>query len=194
MREIKAETKNRNTGTDEYILIREMRETSGVIRSFDPDVTIGISNAIKERGKLLLSGEGSSRIFPAKNCIRKSLIWGLDLFIVTEGARQASEYMLDDYIVFCSSNSGRTREPVSLAIGLQKSGHKHVYGISAQRGTPLEDAVVKTFYLNCGWERAVAATKSVVEQALFYLSIAYHLGDRNMTNDLVSLDESFDIL
>jgi glutamine---fructose-6-phosphate transaminase (isomerizing) len=181
-----------NNGRGDYILIKEMEETSDVIRKFDPDVTIDVSRIIGEKRKLLLTGEGSSRIFPAKNCIRKSLTWGLDISIITEGARQAAEYRLDDYIVFCSSNSGRTREPVTIARELQKSGHKHVYGISANRGTPLEDAAVKTFCLNCGWEKAVAATKSVAEQALFYLSIAYHLGEKDMGVDLASLPELFD--
>jgi glucosamine--fructose-6-phosphate aminotransferase (isomerizing) len=43
--------------------------------------------------------------------------------------------------------------------------------------------------LKCGWEQACAATKSVVEQALFYQSLVSRVAGRNMRDDLASLDQ-----
>jgi glucosamine--fructose-6-phosphate aminotransferase (isomerizing) len=87
--------------------------------------------------------------------------------------------------VFCASNSGRTKEVVNLAKNLTAKKHKNCYGLSANAGTILEASTKKTFVLKCGWEQAVAATKSVVEQALFYESVLRHiLEKRSWKKDL----------
>ena len=45
----------------------------------------------------------------------------------------------------------------------------------------MEQVCKETFVLTCGWEQAVAATKSVMEQALFYESILWHIiGKKNI--------------
>ena len=71
----------------QYALVREMMDTVDVVKKFDINQTKNIAEKIRSVGKLLLTGEGSSRIFPAKNAIRKTLTWGLDLNITTEGSR-----------------------------------------------------------------------------------------------------------
>ena len=63
----------------QFALVREMLDTVGVARDFDPDQTAEVAAGIKAAGRLMLTGEGSSRIFPAKNAIRKALTWGLNL-------------------------------------------------------------------------------------------------------------------
>jgi glucosamine--fructose-6-phosphate aminotransferase (isomerizing) len=68
----------------QYALVREMMDTIDVVRGFDPAQTAGIAENIKSVKKMLLIGEGSSRIFPAKNAMRKVLTSGLDLHIATE--------------------------------------------------------------------------------------------------------------
>lgn len=60
-----------------HALVREMMDTVDVVRNFNSDQTREIASGIQTAGRLLLTGEGSSRIFPAKNVIRKSLRWGL---------------------------------------------------------------------------------------------------------------------
>ncbi len=158
-----------------YMLVREMMDTIGIVKGFNPDQTKEVAKKIKSVGRLLLTGEGSSRIFPAKNAIRKNLKWGSSLQIVTDGSRQSAQYDLSEFAVFCASNSGRTKEVVLLAKKLAEQGNTNRFGLSANEKTLLEEACSETFVLTCGWEQAVAATKSVIEQALFYESILRHI-------------------
>jgi glucosamine--fructose-6-phosphate aminotransferase (isomerizing) len=171
----------------EYSLVREMMDTVSVVNGFDAAQSAEVAKEIAKAGRLLLTGEGSSRIFPAKNSIRKALTWGLDLHVCTEGSRQAAQYDLSKFAVFCASNSGRTKEVVLLAQKLAAQGNHRRYCLSANAGTLLSQATTREFVLRCGWEQAVAATKSVVEQMLFYQSILCHVAGRKM--ELGGLDK-----
>jgi len=170
-----------------YALVKEMMQTPEIVRHFDPSQTKSIVNEIISAKKLFFSGEGSSRIFPAKNTIRKVLTKGIDLFVNTDGSRQAAQYDLSKFAVFCTSNSGRTKEVVLLAKKLAANGNNKIYGLTANKDTLLEQKCTKTFVLTCGWEQAVAATKSVVEQALFYESIIWNISGINKKNELAKL-------
>jgi len=159
----------------QHALVQEMMDTVGVVKVFKADQTKDVAREIASVGRLLLTGEGSSRIFPAKNAIRKALTWGLPLAVATDGSRQAAQYDLSKWAAFCASNSGRTKEVILLAKKLGAMSNPHRYGLTANKDTLLEGACARTFVLTCGWEQAVAATKSVVEQGLFYESIMRHL-------------------
>ncbi len=158
-----------------YALVQEMMQTVEVVTKFNPNQTSKVAEEIKSIGRLFLAGEGSSRIFPAKNAIRKALTWGMDLSISTDGSRQSAQYDLSKFAVFCASNSGRTKEVVLLAKKLASIGNKYRYALTANKDTLLEKECTETFVLNCRWEQAVAATKSVIEQTLFYESILWHI-------------------
>ncbi len=151
-----------------FALVREMMETADVIKSFDPEVTTKFVAAVKSARGLFLTGEGSSRIFPAKRAMTANLRKGSKLNIVTEGCTQAEEYNLNDFALFAASNSGQTKEVVRLITGLKKKNHQAVFGLTANRGTKLEEIAGSVCVLKCGKENSVAATKSVVEQGLFY--------------------------
>ncbi|MBP8604212.1 MAG: sugar isomerase [Phycisphaerae bacterium] len=170
-----------DTKYSQYALVREMMDAVNVVGRFNPSQTKTVAAKIASIGKLFLTGEGSSRIFPAKNAIRKCLRWGLPLQICTDGSRQAAEYDLSQFAVFCASNSGRTKEVVLLAKKLAAEGNENRFGLSANANTLLEEACRETFVLTCGWEQAVAATKSVIEQALFYESILWTIRGQDMT-------------
>ncbi len=172
-----------------YALVREMMDTVDVVKEFDLNQTKGIAEEISKVGKLLLTGEGSSRLFPAKNAIRKSLQSGMDLQIATDGSRQSAQYNLSKFAVFHASNSGRTKEVVLLAKKLKAEGNPYRYALTANEDTLLEAASEKTFVLTCGWEQAVAATKSVVEQALFYESILWHIQGKAYSGKLETWSE-----
>jgi len=171
-----------------FALVQEMMDTIGIVKNFDVNQTKKVAKEIENAGKIFLTGEGSSRLFPAKNAIRRTLNMGLDLQVVTDGSRQAAQYDLSKFAVFCASNSGRTKEVVLLAKKLAEIGNDNRYGLSANKDTLLEKACKETFVLTCGWEQAVAATKSVVEQALFYESILWHINNKNTFADNPGLD------
>ncbi|HOX11493.1 MAG TPA: SIS domain-containing protein [Spirochaetia bacterium] len=154
-----------------HSLVREMLQTPDLIRSFRLKDAEPVIAAVRETGKVILTGEGSSRIFPAKNAVAWARRKGLRLDLVTGGSRQASEYDLGDRVVMGASNSGRTRELIALFEALRKRGHRRLYSITANPGTPLESLSDRTFLLTCGREDAVAATKSVQEMALFYFAL-----------------------
>ncbi len=154
-----------------FALVQEMLETPGLIGAFDFQASRDAAAVIAETGKLFLTGEGSSRIFPAKNLICEILRLGVPLAAATEGARQAHEYDLSAFVVFGASNSGKTKELISLFTQLCKQGHQKRFGLSANSPCTLETVSNRCYTLQCGKEDAVAATKSVVEQALFYRSL-----------------------
>ena len=171
----------------QYYLVQEMMGTVEAVRKFNPEVARPAAEAAARKGHLLLSGEGSSRIMPAKNAIRKAMTWGVKEFIHTDGAIQSMDYKLDDYAVVIASNSGRTKEALLLARKLEADGNADRFGVTANADTPLEAACTSTYVLGCGWENAVAATKSVVEQVLFNEAVVRILAGRKM--DLAGLPD-----
>jgi glucosamine--fructose-6-phosphate aminotransferase (isomerizing) len=176
-----------DTKYTQYALSREMMDTVDVVANFDPAQTIKVAERIKKKGRLFFTGEGSSRIFPAKNAIRKGLRYGLDLMISTDGSRQAAQYNLSRFCVFCASNSGRTKEVVNLAKKLTGEGSRDCFALTANQDTLIGEICNETFILSCGWEQAVAATKSVVEQALFYESIISNIRGKDLKGSLKEL-------
>ncbi|MEZ0262201.1 MAG: SIS domain-containing protein [Alphaproteobacteria bacterium] len=148
-----------------HVLVAEMLETPGILRNFDETATAGWAKAIT--GKLMVTGEGSSRIFPAKNLIAEALRRGHPWHICTEGARQAAEYVLKNFTVIGTSNSGKTKELVEL-FQMLPSPRRSVIATKGSKMAALSD---DCHILKCGVEKAVPATKSVVEQALVFQSL-----------------------
>jgi glucosamine--fructose-6-phosphate aminotransferase (isomerizing) len=155
----------------QFALCKEMLETPAIVKNFKLEGVDVMAQAIKTAGKLFFTGEGSSRIFPAKNAMAVARRKGMDLETATEGDRQAGEYDLSKFAVFAASNSGQTKEVIWLFDKLKKAGHKNLFGLTANKNTKLEEMAEQTFVLSCGKEDAVAATKSVAEQALFYQAL-----------------------
>jgi glucosamine--fructose-6-phosphate aminotransferase (isomerizing) len=163
-----------------FALIREMLETPGIIQSFDPRVSERFIRKIRSKKGLFLTGEGSSRLFPAKRAISSSLKKEFLIPVITEGCTQAREYNLDDYAVFLASNSGQTKEVIRLVNVLKGRKHNAIFGVTANKNTKLEEVADDTLVLSCGRENAVAATKSVIEQGLFYDSLLRNLRNEKM--------------
>ena len=176
----------------QFHLCREMLETCQTIRNFNPADADFIADSARKTGHILFSGEGSSRIMPAKNAIRKALRWGIPTVVHTEGSHQACEYDLSNYTVLLDSNSGRTKETLMLANKLKAEGHKDFFGVTANAGTPLEDVCIKTNVLKCGWEQAVAATKSVAEQAMLFETVIWKLAGKDIAPALPGLADKME--
>lgn len=160
-----------------FALVNEMLEAANLIKDFDFSETKSIADKISAKGKLLLTGEGSSRIFPSKSFIYGVRKRGLELNVMTEGCLQAMEYDLKDWVVLAASNSGQTKEMILLFKQLEADGHTERYGVTANAGTRIIDLTAETIVLKCGKEKAVAATISVIEQALVYRSILCNMID-----------------
>lgn len=152
-------------------LTRDMLAVPGIVRSFDPDRTSDVAAAVRDVGRLFMTGEGSSRIFPAKSAIAHARRQNWPIELHTEAGRQAQHYDLGDWAVFALSNSGRTAEVIGLFSKLQAADHAHRYSLTAFGESKLESLATSGFVLECGKEGAVAATKSVIEQALFYRAL-----------------------
>lgn len=163
-----------------YALVREMMETPSIVKSFDPEAATPFAANVKRSRGLFLTGEGSSRIFPAKRAITAAMQKSFSLPVLTEGSTQAEEYNLSDYSVFLASNSGQTKEVIRLATALKNNGHKALFGLTANQDTKLGEIADKTHVLTCGKEDAVAATKSVVEQGLFYDALLRKISGEKM--------------
>ena len=175
-----------------FALVREMMESPEIIRRFNPKDTENVVEQIKQTGKVLFSGEGSSRMFPSKNAIAWAMKAGIGLDLVTEGSYQAGEYDLNDFVVFAASNSGRTKETVTLFDKLRKAGHKRLFGLTANRNTKLQELSNQAFIISCGKEDAFAATKSCVEQALFYQSLLAQVQGKSFSDKLNALADAFE--
>jgi glucosamine--fructose-6-phosphate aminotransferase (isomerizing) len=155
-------------------LVREMMDTVDVIKNFNPSVSEPFVESIKGKKALFATGEGSSRIFPAKRSMYAALKRN-SFPVFSEGATQALEYQLSDYAVFGASNSGKTKEVIRLFKKLKEEGHDSYFGLTAFHDTPLAEISKAAHVLSCGTEDAVAATKSVIEQGLFYDSLLRNL-------------------
>lgn len=175
-----------------FALVREMMETPCIIRNFRTKGIEEAVKALKKERRLFLTGEGSSRIFPAKNAMAMARRKGMPLSMAAEGGRQAAEYDLNGWTVFGASNSGQTKEVISLFNDLKKERHPALFGLTANQDTKLATLCKKTFVLSCGREEAVAATKSVVEQALFYVALLSKLPGSGIKLNLKALSIAFE--
>ena len=151
----------------QFALCREMLQTGDIVTRLDLNAISAFASRLTGPS-VMLTGEGSSRIFPAKKTIRDARALGYKSSIMTEAATQALEYDLSSSSVCVASNSGKTKECVRLIRHLRSKGHGSIVGLVAAKGSPVEQEADASYVLTCGGEDAVAATKSVMEQALFY--------------------------
>lgn len=135
-----------------FNLITDMIAAAEVIRTFDTAVVKNVAQQIAATGKLLISGEGSSRMFPAKSAIAHSRRKGWNCHLVTEGGRQSQDYALDGWATLGVSNSGRTAEVIRLFQKLKSSGNPLRYSLTALPESTLESLASSGHVLHCGKE------------------------------------------
>jgi glutamine---fructose-6-phosphate transaminase (isomerizing) len=152
----------------DFHLVNEMFGAVDLIRNFDSAMIDRLLAIARPCSKWLITGEGSSRIFPGKNVLHHRNLLGLGPEISVQDATLSKNYPLAVSAVFGASNSGRTKELVSLFQQLKNDNHEHLLAISANRNSPLESLAAQMLYLDFCPEKAVAATYSVVAQALVY--------------------------
>lgn len=151
-----------------YALCREMLETPAVVAKFPVE---RLRRYAPPADRAILTGEGSSQIFPGAHLRRTALRRGYRRQVLTESAVNAQDYDLAGADVFVASNSGKTRECVQLIRSFRDAGAgapARIFGMAGGADTPVVRESDESYLLTCGPEEAVAATKSVVEQALVY--------------------------
>lgn len=174
-------------------LCKDMLDTPGIVKGFDCDQTATAAAAIQAAGKLHMTGEGSSRIFPAKHAIKVARQRGFGAALHTEAGCQSQSYQLADWAVMGMSNSGRTAEVIQLFKQLKDAGHDKLYSLAAFADSKLASFANQEYVLGCGEEGAVAATKSVVEQALFYQALLEEAeGKKTLAGKLDALAAAMD--
>lgn len=167
-----------------YALLREMAAAPELMAKFDPGAFHNWHVTAAERRKIFITGEGSSRIFPAKNAIALANRYQPQWCVTTQGARQAMDMNVSDQMIVGLSNSGRTRELISFCAAQDMP----VHGVTAA-ASALTTVTSPCAILTCGREDAVAATKSVIEQALIVQSLLGHLAfDGQMQAALLAHD------
>src|SRR5205823_1430365 len=108
---------------NQFGLVRDMMQSVDVVANFVADQAKDTARAIAQVGRLLLTGEGSSRIFAAKNAIATARRLNWPITLCTEAARQAQEYDLSNSAVFAASNSGKTSQVIKLFQDLRGKGN-----------------------------------------------------------------------
>ena len=171
-----------------FALVREMMETPGIVSAFNPECSEPFVKSVRAKTGLFLTGEGSSRLFPARRAIYSTMKKDFLVPVITDGCTQAAEYDLKDFAVFAASNSGQTKEVIRLMNVLKMQNHNAIFGLTANKSTKLEEYANITHVLSCGKEEAVAATKSVIEQGLFYDSLLRKLRGEKMENLAAAAD------
>ncbi|XAM01428.1 SIS domain-containing protein [Phycisphaeraceae bacterium D3-23] len=177
----------------DFGLCKDMLDTPGIVRGFDCDQTAVAAAGVKAAGKLHMTGEGSSRIFPAKHAMKVARQRGYAAALHTDAGCQSQSYGLADWAVMGMSNSGRTAEVIQLFKQLKEAGHDKLYSLAAFADSKLASFANQEYVLQCGEEGAVAATKSVVEQALFYQALLEEAqGDKSLAGHLGALADAMD--
>ncbi len=160
-----------------YETEKEMLESAEVIKRFDFSITEKIAKDIGSK-RVVFTGMGSSVLFPANHA--KSRAFGLNIKNRVE-VYFASELIsfkdFSDTYVFLCSNSGMTKETVLLQEYIKKRGAEYV-AVTAVPDSILAKRSKDKMIMQCGFEKGVAATKSVVEQALILDSLILNLAKR----------------
>lgn len=161
--------------SQKYNLIAEMFETVNLVRNFKLELLSALILKSKEHANWMITGEGSSRIFPAKNLLYHRLMYGIGPEVYVSDASLLLNVNHSGYLVFGASNSGKTKELIQLFEQINMPDR--VIAISSHTDTPLKNLASTLFFTDFCNEKAVAATQSVVCQALVYdLLLANFIG------------------
>jgi glutamine---fructose-6-phosphate transaminase (isomerizing) len=165
----------------QFSLCNEMFQTCEIVRNFDQAKAEPFAKLFKDKRQIFITGEGSSRLFPAYNLIHRNVKNSGPYLFLSESSSEAAEFNLNGFGVVGLSNSGRTKELVGLFDRLHQSFHQSFASISANgNDAPVAHHAKVNAVLDCGSEKAVAATKSVMEQALFLDAMAAILNNNNL--------------
>ncbi|MDA3850292.1 MAG: SIS domain-containing protein [Spirochaetaceae bacterium] len=166
--------------TKNFTLLKDMKDSIELIRQFNPARVIPLAELSKDCRRIIICAEGSSRLFPGGLTTHQSLgrtkrhwsaLGGRELLDLLENPENSWE----NCFFLLISNSGRTSELIDVAVHLNQQNHPFWASITVHEDSALDRMAPCSLTLNCGEEGAVAATKSVMEQALVIQSLYRNL-------------------
>lgn len=161
---------------------QEMLDSKQVMLNLDFNITQNLAQQIGN-SRIIFTGMGSSLIFPGKQAKNRALKFNLTNKFEAYFASDLFQFNdFSDTFVFLCSNSGKTKEVILLLDHVQKQGGKCI-AVTAVADSILAQRANEKIILTCGFEKGVAATKSVIEQGLVYDSLIFHLA-KNQGKDV----------
>ncbi|MCB1532052.1 MAG: SIS domain-containing protein [Alphaproteobacteria bacterium] len=147
----------------------EMLQAPDIFRSFNAAASNPLKAALEKTGALYVIGEGSSRKLPGQNLIRQSMsLQAPRPYIFALSGSECHDYNFENGVVVLVSNSGQTQEVCALGDRLKNEGHENLFALTNFADSHLATlcGAEKTILLECGAEQGVAATKTIMKQAL----------------------------
>lgn len=163
-----------------YETEKEMGQGVDILLNFDDKKAKEIAGSLKS-GPIYILGMGSSLLFPAKNAKRRAFKFLPEIkFEIGYPNNFIDSYFPTNSSVFLSSNSGGTVEILEMAEKLKKRNIKTLAVTTGKKKDLLE--ICDDVYILQGgaekFEKGVAATKSIIDQALFYDSVIHHIAEK----------------
>src|SRR3989338_645503 len=153
---------------------KEMLGSADVIKRFDFNVTRNLAKEIGTK-RVIFTGMGSSVLFPARQA--KSRAFELNINNRVEEFFASDLLPYNDFsetYVFLCSNSGMTKETILLLEHIKKRKARYA-AVTAVPESILAKKCEEKIIMQCGFEKGVAATKSVIEQGLILDSLVLNL-------------------
>src|SRR3989338_1135002 len=153
---------------------KEMLESADVIKNFDFDITREVAREIGTK-RVIFTGMGSSVLFPAKQAKSRAFELNINNRVEEFFASDLLSYndFSETYVLLCS-NSGMTKETILLLEHIKKKEAKCV-AVTAVPDSILAKRCKDKIIRQCGFEKGIAATKSVIEQGLILDSLVLNL-------------------
>ena len=153
---------------------KEMMESADVIKRFDFSITSKLAKEIGSK-RVVLAGMGSSILFPAQNAKNRAFELNIKNRVEVYFASDLFAYndFSDTYFILCS-NLGMTKETILLHEHIKKRKGECLV-ITTVPDSTLAKRCRKKIIMQCGFEKGVAATKSVIEQGLILDSLMLNL-------------------
>jgi len=156
---------------------KEMIESADVIKNFNLGVTEKLAEEIGSK-RIIFTGMGSSVLFPAKHAKNRAFELNINNKIEAYFASELLSHndFSDTFVILCS-NSGMTKETILLQEHIKKRGAEYA-AVTAVPNSILAKRCEQKIIMQCGFEKGVAATKSVIEQGLILDSLVLNLGKK----------------
>ena len=153
---------------------KEMLESADVIKNFDFNITSKLAKEIGSK-RVVFTGMGSSVLFPARQAKSRAFELNINNRVEEFFASDLLSYndFSGTYVLLCS-NSGMTKETILLLEHIKKRKAKYA-AVTAVPDSILAKKCKDRIIMQCGFEKGVAATKSVIEQGLILDSLVLNL-------------------